>query len=217
MQEKAQDSSYSGRDEDKAFMPETTYRGLFTERYVDNFIFQAKDAGHGPGGDAPVYEVLGRRHKFDPTDKEAIGMWDTTEGEKFFRVFFGIFRAFLAIIGSFTLHRGRHRRLEHHVRGGGGADARDRHQARGGRQAALHPRPVPGGDADPDRGGRRARLPDHAGRDRRLPGPARRIRGHARGLAGRDPHHGRAARRHRPRWPATSPRAGPRCSTPWWR
>ena len=50
-----------------------------------------------------VYEVLGRRHKFDPADKEAIGMWDTTEGEKFFRVFFGTFRAFLAIIGSFTL------------------------------------------------------------------------------------------------------------------
>jgi len=30
-------------------------------------------------------------------------MWDTTEGEKFFRVFFGTFRAFLGIVGSFTL------------------------------------------------------------------------------------------------------------------
>ena len=50
-----------------------------------------------------VYEVLGRRHQFDPNDKEAIGMWDTTEGEKFFRVFFGTFRAFLGIVGSFTL------------------------------------------------------------------------------------------------------------------
>ena len=30
-------------------------------------------------------------------------MWDTTEGEKFFRIFFGTFRGFLAIIGSFTL------------------------------------------------------------------------------------------------------------------
>ena len=50
-----------------------------------------------------VYEVLARRHKFDPNDKEAIGMWDTTEGEKFFKVFFGTFRAFLGIIGSFTL------------------------------------------------------------------------------------------------------------------
>jgi putative ABC transport system permease protein len=30
-------------------------------------------------------------------------MWDTTEGEKFFRIFFGTFRGFLAVIGSFTL------------------------------------------------------------------------------------------------------------------
>ena len=103
MQEKAQDSSYSGRDKDKAFIPESTYRGLFTERYVDNFIFQAKDAAEVPEVTRRVYEILGRRLKFDPTDKEAIGMWDTTEGEKFFRVFFGVFRAFLAIIGSFTL------------------------------------------------------------------------------------------------------------------
>ena len=103
MEKKAQDSSYSGRDQDKAFVPESTYRGLFTERYVDNFIFQAKDAAMVPDVTRKVYEVLGRRLKFDPKDKEAIGMWDTTEGEKFFRVFFGVFRAFLAVIGSFTL------------------------------------------------------------------------------------------------------------------
>jgi putative ABC transport system permease protein len=48
MEKKAQDSSYSGRDQDKAFVPESTYRGLFTERYVDNFIFQAKDAAMVP-------------------------------------------------------------------------------------------------------------------------------------------------------------------------
>ncbi len=103
MQEKAQDSSYSGRDKDKAFVPESTYRGLFTERYVDNFIFQARDAADVPDVTRKVYEVLGRRLKFDSKDKEAIGMWDTTEGEKFFKVFFGVFRAFLGIIGSFTL------------------------------------------------------------------------------------------------------------------
>jgi putative ABC transport system permease protein len=103
MEKKAQDSSYSGRDQDKAFVPESTYRGLFTERYVDDFIFQARDAAKVPEVTRQVYEVLGRRLKFDPKDKEAIGMWDTTEGEKFFRVFFGVFRAFLGIIGSFTL------------------------------------------------------------------------------------------------------------------
>ena len=103
MEEKAQDSSYSGRDKDKAFMPETTYRGLFTEREYENFVFQARDAALVPSVIRKVYEVLSRRHQFDPSDKEAVGMWDTTEQEKFFRVFFGTFRAFLGIIGSITL------------------------------------------------------------------------------------------------------------------
>jgi putative ABC transport system permease protein len=103
LQTKAQDSSYSGRDKDKAFIPDATFRGLFSERYVEQFIFQAKEAALTPEVTRRTYEVLARRHSFDPADKEAIGMWDTTEAEKFFAVFFGVFRAFLGIVGSFTL------------------------------------------------------------------------------------------------------------------
>lgn len=103
LEKKAQDSSYSGRDQDKAFIPDTTFKGLFSERYVNNFIFQAAHPSLVPAVTKRVYEVLGRRLKFDAKDKEAVGMWDTTEGEKFFAVFFGTFRAFLGVIGSFTL------------------------------------------------------------------------------------------------------------------
>ncbi|HSB61109.1 MAG TPA: ABC transporter permease [Vicinamibacteria bacterium] len=103
MEKKAQDSSYSGRDRDKAFLPDSTFRGVFSERYLNNFVFQARDRARTPEVTRRVYEVLSRRHQFDPQDKEALGMWDTTEAEKFFRVFFGTFRAFLGIIGSFTL------------------------------------------------------------------------------------------------------------------
>jgi putative ABC transport system permease protein len=103
MQKKGQDSSYGGRDEGKAFIPDTTYKGLYGNRYVDNFIFQARHPSLVPEVTRRVYEILGRRLKFDPTDKEAIRMWDTTEGEKFFAVFFLTFRTFLAVIGSFTL------------------------------------------------------------------------------------------------------------------
>lgn len=103
MEKKDQDSSYGGRDRDKAFIPDTTYKGLFSERYVDNFIFQARLPSLVPAVTKKVYEVLGRRLKFDPTDKEAVGMWDTTEGEKFLSVFFLTFRLFLAFIGSITL------------------------------------------------------------------------------------------------------------------
>ena len=103
METKAQDSSYSGRDKDKAFIPDTTFKGLFSATYVDNFVFQARQPSLVPAAKARVYEVLGRRLKFDPKDKEAIGMWDTTEGEKFFDTFFLTFRMFLTVIGSFTL------------------------------------------------------------------------------------------------------------------
>ncbi len=103
LQKKGQDSSYGGRDEDKAFIPETSYRGLFTERYYENVIFQASSAEATPVVTKQVYETLARRHKFDPADKEAISMWDTTESGRFFAIFFGIFRGFLAIVGSFTL------------------------------------------------------------------------------------------------------------------
>jgi putative ABC transport system permease protein len=103
LQKKAQDSSYSGRDQDKAFIPDTTQRGLYGSRYVDNFIFQASHPALVPAVKRQVYEVLGRRLKFDPEDKEAIGMWDTTEGMKFMATFFLTFRAFLGVIGSFTL------------------------------------------------------------------------------------------------------------------
>jgi putative ABC transport system permease protein len=103
LQEKDQDSSYSGRDRDKAFIPDATFRGLFSVRYVNNFVFQAAHPSLVPQVTRRVYEVLGRRLKFDPKDKEAVKTWDTTEGEKFLSVFFMTFRLFLAIIGSFTL------------------------------------------------------------------------------------------------------------------
>src|SRR5262245_10919289 len=74
MEKKAQDSSYSGRDQDKAFMPDATYRGLFSERYVSNFIFQAKVAAETPQATRRIYETLSRRHKFDPKDQDAVRM-----------------------------------------------------------------------------------------------------------------------------------------------
>ena len=43
------------------------------------------------------------KYRFDPTDEEAIQMWDTTEGTKFLDTFFLAFRGFLGIVGALTL------------------------------------------------------------------------------------------------------------------
>jgi putative ABC transport system permease protein len=50
-----------------------------------------------------VYQVLGKKYKFDPQDKEALMMWDTTEMQKFLTYFFLAFRIFLVVIGTATL------------------------------------------------------------------------------------------------------------------
>ena len=131
--------------------PRHHLQGLFGERYVEQLHLPGEGPALVPAVTKRVYEVLGRRLKFDPNDKEAIGMWDTTEGEKFID---DLLRHLPRLPGRDRLlhpDRGRHRRLEHHVRRGRGADARDRRQAGGGRQAPLHPEPVPDRDADAHR------------------------------------------------------------------
>jgi len=103
LQKKVQQSSYSGRDNGKAFIPGSTFRALTGEKWVENMIYQPAVAGQSKQVTAGVREILGRRQRFDPDDKEALSVWDTTEQFAFFEVFFLSFRLFLGIIGSFTL------------------------------------------------------------------------------------------------------------------
>jgi putative ABC transport system permease protein len=103
MKEKSQDSSYSGRDKDKAIIPASTAKTLYGREEVDNFIFQLREGADSEAVKAKVLAALARRHRFDPEDEEAVGMWDTTEQTKFFNTFFLAFRSFLGIVGALTL------------------------------------------------------------------------------------------------------------------
>ncbi|MFY9550113.1 MAG: ABC transporter permease [Thermoanaerobaculia bacterium] len=100
---KVQNSSYSGRDNQKGFIPGTTYRAITGEKWVDNLIYQAKIVGRTEQVTDDVRRVIAQRQRFNPDDKEAFSVWDTTENLKFFATFFLSFRLFLGIIGSFTL------------------------------------------------------------------------------------------------------------------
>jgi putative ABC transport system permease protein len=103
LQKKVQNSSYSGRDNGKAFIPGTTFRALTGEKWVENIIYQPTMARESKEVTARVRSALGHRLRFDPTDKEGLSVWDTTEEFAFFEIFFLSFRLFLGIIGSFTL------------------------------------------------------------------------------------------------------------------
>lgn len=100
---KPQDSSYSGRDKDKAFIPSSTYRALTGEKYLDNIVLQGTDPKGTEQLTNDVRTAFGKRLRFDKDDKEALSIWDTTEQFKFFDIFMLSFNAFLGIIGVLTL------------------------------------------------------------------------------------------------------------------
>jgi putative ABC transport system permease protein len=100
---KDQDSNYSGPDNEKMFIPSTTFRALNGDKYIDNMIFQANVAGDTKQLIDRVRGALGKKLRFDGNDKEALSCWDTTEQFAFFDVFMLAFNSFLGIIGVLTL------------------------------------------------------------------------------------------------------------------
>jgi len=100
---KEQDSSYSGRDNDKAFIPSSTFRALNGDKYVDDMVMQAEKSDDTKRLIDSVRAAFGSRLRFDKEDKEAMSMWDTTEQFQFFDTFMLAFNAFLGIVGVLTL------------------------------------------------------------------------------------------------------------------
>lgn len=104
MKKKIQTSNFSGQfDEHCAFIPWTTYSALFGDKYVGSFIFQPENPAASKRITRLVREDLGNRAGFSPDDKDALFVWDWTEFEKSFSIFFLAFNIFLGVIGSFTL------------------------------------------------------------------------------------------------------------------
>lgn len=103
MEKKQQNSSYSGRDKDKIFIPASTMQALTGQQFLDDFIFRAKDVAATKQVTDDVRGALAGKHRFDPDDKEALATWDTSEGAKFINVFMLAFQIFLGVVGSLTL------------------------------------------------------------------------------------------------------------------
>ncbi|TAK55709.1 MAG: FtsX-like permease family protein [Bacteroidetes bacterium] len=103
MQKKTQNSSYNRRDQDRVFIPASTFSSVFGVITVNNIIYQPKDPTQAEQVMEQVRNVLAKRYKFDATDKDAIWIWDTNEWDKFMFYFFLAFNIFMGIIGSFTL------------------------------------------------------------------------------------------------------------------
>ncbi len=100
---KEQDSAYGGRDHSKMVIPASTFKLLTGRKYLGNFIYRAERPELNKPLTKRILAALGRRLHFDPTDKQAISIWDTTEMFEFMDTFMLAFNLFLGLMGVLTL------------------------------------------------------------------------------------------------------------------
>lgn len=101
---KNQNSSYNTRDQDRAFIPSTTYEGMFGERYLNDIVLTTRWGwSRSQEVVAKVREVLAQKYVFDPADEDAVNIWDSAEFFDVFTAFFVGFNIFLVAMGAMTL------------------------------------------------------------------------------------------------------------------
>lgn len=103
LKKKTQPSCYTTRDRDRVVIPASTFASSFGHRYINNIIYKPKDARQAEFVQKRFYEVLGKKYIFDAKDKETLGIWDTTESDKFLYYFSLGMKIFLGLIGVITL------------------------------------------------------------------------------------------------------------------
>src|SRR6201981_1266197 len=90
--EKKQNSNYSGPDNDYLFAPYSAVSRDFpppekpgagiTRGYLDDIVFEVGDPESHEAAVLQVRRAIGRVRHFDPTDKDALFIWDTMDGAK---------------------------------------------------------------------------------------------------------------------------------------
>ncbi|MDQ6706411.1 MAG: ABC transporter permease [Acidobacteriota bacterium] len=113
MADKNQNSSYSGLDESKIYVPYTVSVRDFPwklEFYMtgmlDDIIYVPKSLDDFVEARKQVLRILGRNHRFDPADTGAVNIWDTVENAKQTNGIFESMTVFLSLIALVTLTLG---------------------------------------------------------------------------------------------------------------
>jgi putative ABC transport system permease protein len=103
LQNKIQDSSNNGPDNENAFIPFGMMRLLRNQRDPGSIVFQPVSADLHIKAIQAVRAVLAQRHHFDPKDDKAIGSWDTVADSAEIMQFSTALELLLGIIGAMTL------------------------------------------------------------------------------------------------------------------
>lgn len=103
LQNKIQDSSNNGPDNENAFVPFGMMRLLKDQRDPDSIVFQPSSPELHIKALQAVRAVLATRHHFDPKDDKAVPSWDTVEDSQEIMQFSTALELLLGIIGAMTL------------------------------------------------------------------------------------------------------------------
>lgn len=103
LQPKLQMGTYGGPDTGQAVIPITTFAAQFGPRPLENVVFKVTKPELMPDALRRFREAMGRKFRFDPTDNQALGVWDTVATGRYMATFTVGIQAFLGIIGGLTL------------------------------------------------------------------------------------------------------------------
>jgi putative ABC transport system permease protein len=112
MADKNQNSSYSGMDEKKIWIPYTTMTRdvpptkYYVPGFLDDIIYQPRSLAQFDEARRQVKKVLARAHDFVASDDGAVGVWDTVEDQQQVAGIFDSMTVFLGFIGFVTLSLG---------------------------------------------------------------------------------------------------------------
>src|SRR5438270_4290497 len=112
LEKKKQNGSYgSGPDNTQLFVPYSSMakdmpppeRPGIQPGWINNLVVEVADPEHHEEAVKQVYRVLGRRHHFDPEDKDALFVWDTLNGAKLTQRIFDVMTMFFGAVAVMTL------------------------------------------------------------------------------------------------------------------
>ncbi len=103
MKKKIQHNNYSGNDQNAVFIPYSTFKTMYGWLYINNIVYRPISADLSKETQEEISKIFGEKYKFDPEDKEALGIWDVAEGEKMVDKIAKGMEIFLAMVGAMTL------------------------------------------------------------------------------------------------------------------
>ncbi|MFO7891326.1 MAG: ABC transporter permease [bacterium] len=103
MQKKLQMGMSNGPDDERAIIPFTTFESIYPRRSLRMIIVKPNKLTDTELIKSELFRVLGRKHRFDPEDDNALSFWDFISNIKEMNKIFAGIEIFLGVIGGLTL------------------------------------------------------------------------------------------------------------------